>query len=158
MNKAQTISRIVVNEVYANCSQLIEHLMSQGLSYYNSCDFVELHFELLETNDFFEAPDGYEIWEVIDCGFVYEFCGEQTGGFSSKQDAIQAAWEDSGEEPPKKEALEFWIVSKWLFDKLASIEAPVSEVQGLYVWGRTESGQCLSTDSHLNEVAEMLAD
>ena len=56
------------------------------------------------------------------------------------------------------EALEHYFVSDWLARKLADIEAPVSmDVLGCYnVWGRTETGQSLTTDSALNEVAEML--
>jgi len=56
------------------------------------------------------------------------------------------------------EALEHYFVSDWLARKLADIEAPVStDVLDCYnIWGRTETGQSLTMDSALNEVAEML--
>jgi len=67
--------------------------------------------------------------------------------------------EDEDEDDPEIiEVFEHYFVSDWLARKLADIEAPVSmDVLGCYnIWGRTETGQSLTMDSALNEVAEML--
>ena len=50
------------------------------------------------------------------------------------------------------EIYEYWLVSEWLFKQLQIIGAPVREYAGLYFWGRTETGQCLTMDYHLNRV------
>lgn len=51
------------------------------------------------------------------------------------------------------EALEYWAVSDWLARKLAEKGETVAEVCGLTVWGRCTSGQAISCDGIIEELA-----
>lgn len=52
-----------------------------------------------------------------------------------------------------QEIFEWWFVTPWLAEKLLSIGAPVLRTDYGDWWGRTETGQALSMDSALNQVA-----
>lgn len=62
------------------------------------------------------------------------------------------------EEVDPLEALEHWIVSNWLANKLeARGEMIVRDFLGLTIWGRTGSGQAISIDSVIEDiVADMM--
>lgn len=51
------------------------------------------------------------------------------------------------------EALEYWVVSSWLAKKLAEKGESIAEVCGLTVWGRCTSGQAISIDGIISEIA-----
>jgi len=52
------------------------------------------------------------------------------------------------------EALEHWIVTPWLFDKLEQHGEMVQEFMGLNIWRRTESGQAIRQDSVIRRIAQ----
>eukprot|EP00919_Chromeraceae_sp_WS-2016_P055234 GHVR01131228.1.p1 GENE.GHVR01131228.1~~GHVR01131228.1.p1 ORF type:complete len:126 (+),score=15.80 GHVR01131228.1:960-1337(+) len=55
------------------------------------------------------------------------------------------------------EALEHWLVSDWLADKLESKgEMILKDFMGLTIWGRTTSGQAIYCDGVMQEIAEEL--
>ena len=147
-----TIENIIKNEVLTNCSQLVQQLSEVDMT------LVECHFNIFIRDDFSEPPEGYEIVNKGDDGYTWASGeGECEECFSSFTEAVQDAFEDSGDEPPMDEALEHWIVSDWLADKLEEIGACVDEdVYGLCIWGRTESGQSLTMDSDLRAVQELV--
>ena len=158
-----TIENIIKNEVLTNCSQMIRQLSEVDMT------LVECHFNIFIRDDFSEPPEGYEIMEYTTQGLpgvpsdrvLYQWVHDDSGrcedGFSSFYEAVQDAFEDSGDEPPTQEALEHWIVSDWLADKLEEIGACIDhDVYGLCIWGRTETGQSLTMDSDLKAVKELV--
>ena len=63
--------------------------------------------------------------------------------------------QDSTEEPIEitSEALEHWIVSDWLADRLEEKgEMILKDFLGLTIWGRTTSGQAISIDNVIEEI------
>jgi len=50
------------------------------------------------------------------------------------------------------EALEYWVVSSWLAEKLAEKGESIAEVAGLTVWGRCTSGQAISIDGVIESI------
>lgn len=62
---------------------------------------------------------------------------------------------DLDPEDHRNEVLEHWIVSDWLAGKLdAHGEIVDYDFMGLTVWGRTTSGQSISLDYVINEIAK----
>lgn len=55
-------------------------------------------------------------------------------------------------DPEFNEALEHWLVSSWLYDKLETRGEMVTEFKGLRIWGRTTSGQSISIDSVIVDI------
>ena len=54
-----------------------------------------------------------------------------------------------------EEALEHWIVSDWLADKLAEENEMVTkDFLGLTIWGRTTSGQSIDMDYVIQKIAK----
>jgi hypothetical protein len=53
----------------------------------------------------------------------------------------------------ESEALEFWAVTKWFAEKLAEHGESTAEILGFYLWGRTCSGQSISMDGVIREIA-----
>lgn len=162
MNKQQTIERIIRDEIYVNASTFVQDLLSADL------DYIDELMDCLGGPDYSEAPDGYGVHKTDD-SFYWDYPGGMTSEFddiessdsvySTEEDAIRAAWDDSGDEPEMIEALQHWLVSDWLADKLEAVGGLVArDVMGFNVWGRTECGQSLTMDSDLGRVAEALAD
>jgi hypothetical protein len=56
-------------------------------------------------------------------------------------------------EPEEMDILEHWIVSDWLGRKLTEHGESVETVMGLTVWGRVTSGQSISMDGIISEIA-----
>lgn len=60
-------------------------------------------------------------------------------------------------EPHEDEVYEHWVVSDWLADKLKEKgECICLDWQGLTIWGRCTTGQMVSMDSVIREIAEEL--
>jgi len=157
MNKQEIIQRIIDQEIFTNASQFIDELANDYEGRY-----IDDLMPCLESIDYSEPPEDYII-EQDQSTVPYSFIdpdGNREGYFETEEQAIKAAWEDFGDEPEERmEALQHWLVSDWLADKLESIEACVArDVMGFEVWGRTECGQSLTMDSDLNKVADLLTD
>ena len=56
----------------------------------------------------------------------------------------------------QSEVYEYWIVTKWLAQKLAERGEVTGEVCGLTVWGRTCTGQAISMDYVIQQIAAEL--
>ena len=154
MNKQETIQRIIDQEIFTNASQFIGELVNDPEGRY-----IDDLMPCLEQIDYSEAPEGY----AIDFQGPYKWTWADVEGnaetdFETEEEAIRASWENYGDEPEERiEALQHWLVSDWLADKLESIGACVArDVMGFEVWGRTECGQSLTMDSDINKVAELL--
>lgn len=160
MNKQETIQRIIDQEIYTNASQFVTELTQDPEGRY-----IDDITPCLEQVDYSEPPEGYFVeetidgeWMVIQTGGNVDLSGAGDDTYETEGQAIRAAWEDYGDEPEERiEALQHWLVSDWLADKLESIGAcVVHDIMGFDIWGRTECGQSLTMDSDLNKVAELI--
>ena len=55
-----------------------------------------------------------------------------------------------------QEIYEYWIVSEWFFDKLKELKEPIVEWGGLYIWGRTTTGQSIALDYIIDKIRRSL--
>ena len=61
--------------------------------------------------------------------------------------------DDYGElEAYPQEALEHWVVSDWLANRLREQKEMVIDFYGLTIWGRTTSGQAIYIDSVIEDI------
>lgn len=69
------------------------------------------------------------------------------------EDTAQDFCEDHNLDPYTVEALEHWIVSEWLAEKLEEKgEMILHDFLGLTIWGRTRSGQAILLDGVISEI------
>lgn len=61
--------------------------------------------------------------------------------------------EEHSIDPERREIFEHWIVSAWLSGKLEEQGEAVGEVLGLTVWGRPTTGQSISMDNVILQIA-----
>ena len=54
------------------------------------------------------------------------------------------------------EVYEYWLISDWLAGKLKERDEIVFEFYGLTIWGRTTTGQAISMDYDIQEIAKKL--
>ena len=78
-----------------------------------------------------------------------------------KDDAVYASAQDVCEaneiEPYQWEIYEHWLISDWLAEKLeAKGERIDRDFAGMTIWGRTTTGQAISMDSVICEIAREL--
>lgn len=166
----EVINRIIEREILVNASQMVNQLSDGGLCL-NSASFGELYSECLERPDYSEPPEGFTIERAsgraeIDNGdspayYWIDEDGETSESvFDTEEQAIRNAWDEIGDQPDGfEEALEHWIVSDWLAEKLQMNDAMICrDVLGFNVWGRAETGQSLTMDSEIIEVAKGIAE
>lgn len=157
MNKEQIINRIIEQEIYTGANQMIQQIQdSQGPDAFDINE--EQWMALMAAPDLSEPPEGYEVRGSAEGWYWVNFDEGADGIFyDTAEEAIEAAFEDNRDEPPTQEVMQFWLVSDWLADKLEAIGAPVArDILGFNVWGRTECGQALTMDHHLNPVAALI--
>lgn len=70
-----------------------------------------------------------------------------------EEEEIQAI-RDNGED--MQEIYEYYIVSEWFYDKLKQLNEPVIEWAGVYIWGRTCTGQSICLDYTIDEIRKLL--
>lgn len=161
-----TLERIIAEEIHTNASQMIDQLSRAAHSEGAAVDFDDL-LTCCSAPDYSEPPEDYAIARIPlfadqtdadqEWTFTHARNGESGEVFPTEREAIQAAWEDAGDEPDQIEALQHWLVSDWLAEKLESIGALVArDILGFAVWGRTECGQGLDQDSDLQAVARLI--
>lgn len=154
------LSDFVGREVIHCVSGLISDLCKAGL-YHESCSFGELHSEVLIRDDW-ETPASDHIRTMCsaDTQAYVEKHGYSNYGHQAKQILQGLAARDYEEfcgdfgiEPHQVEALEHWIVSDWLADRLIARGEMVDKgVHGLIVWGRTCSGQAIHLDGVIADI------
>jgi hypothetical protein len=94
-------------------------------------------------------------------GFHNEKTGEVSPEFrdpTSPEGCAEALCRHYDIEPCDREVFEHWIVSDWLADELdAKGEKVDRDFSGMTVWARTTTGQAISMDSVIVEIAADLA-
>lgn len=176
------IKRIIDREIYVNASTMVTDL--EGIESVKPNTYENL-LPCLSRDDW-ETPVRYEIINnayVSDLVDVAEMCDteltNEAGVVIDHDNAIDFKlcdvnttalldfveegdmWQEVAElldvEPDTIEALQHWLVSDWLADKLQRVGALIAEdVLGFNVWGRTDCGQSLEYNSDLNKVAELI--
>ena len=136
----RAVGLMVETEVKFCVSTLISHLCSETDS-----SFAEEHYDILVQDDYETA--------IEDAGWVnFE---DEHGANCYRDTADGMTWCDSeynfcnefGIEPYQREALEHWVVSDWLADRLEEHGEMIDrDVHSLTVWGRTTSGQVILMD------------
>jgi len=80
---------------------------------------------------------------------------EAVEGFSF-EDLENAYAESEDGEMELQEVFEWWLVTPWLARKLAALEEPVLDNGYGYWWGRTCTGQAISLDGTMQQVARSI--
>lgn len=71
-------------------------------------------------------------------------------------DSWRTVCDDNRLDPQKREAYEQWIVTNWFARKLAERGEMTGEVMGLTIWGRCTTGQSISIDYVVHQIAAEL--
>jgi len=87
---------------------------------------------------------------------VTEAIRKQVLAIVTTQDEYQTICNEHGLDYEYNEAYEHWAVSDWLARRLADKGEITGEVAGITVWGRCCSGQSISMDSVIQEIATSL--
>lgn len=131
------LSKFVNSHVYRCCSSLIFELSNQP-------DYQEELFEIIAQDDY-RSPleDIDELDRAPICGKISSMTDNECRDFCIENHI----------EPYQNEALEHWIVSDWLADRLAEHGEMVNkDFYGLPIWGRTCSGQAIKLDGIIETI------
>lgn len=154
-----TVEQLVNREVYYCVSQLVSHLLATSDN-----DREEFLIDLVAQDDY-ETPLLSELAMLEDPSgdketlqdFLEYFELESTQEAIGNENNYQEYCEYLNIDPEQIEALEHWIVSDWLADRLLEKGEMVDkDIYGVVVWGRTCSGQAISADSVINEIYQEL--
>ena len=139
------LDKFVQREVRYCVSTLIYDLVRSEHAYCD--DYVDDLLAVTSTLDYEAAAraDGWRFCEKSQ-SFVKDFVDGRTLYEFGATDWVDVC-DSENIEPEHREALEHWIVSDWLADRLAERGEMVShDLHGLTVWGRCCSGQAISLD------------
>jgi len=160
----RTIERIIEQEIFANASTLISSLCRSEDPELMNVDQDDLISVCIQP-DYSTAPGGYEI-EETDGGYYWYLWAEtddddiesSSSVFATPEAACADAWDDYGDTPEGfTEALQHWIVSDWLAEKIIDVGGmAATDICGFAIWGRSECGIGLDMDSTLKAVVELL--
>ena len=133
-NNAQNL---VNNNVYINVTRLIDTILNGG---------HEARGELAELYD--------EALELASPIYDYESAALEAGWTVDNEDTPEDFCLDEGFEPFEREPLEFWAVSGYLANALIEHgEKVVKNFAGMNIWARCTSGQAISLDSVIRDIA-----
>ena len=147
----------IKNEVYCCASSLIYQLQEDG--HYQD-DIMEFSYKegLREEDLITEIKENYEeeLKEYIENTFTEITDIEDLNEEELRELADDLNIDiDNFTEP--EEALEHWIVSGWLADKLEEYgELITKDFLGLTIWGRTCSGQAIMLDYVISKICDDL--
>ena len=159
-----TIERIIEQEIFTNASTLISSLCRSEDPELMNVDQDDL-ISICIQPDYSTAPGGYEIGETDGAYYWYQSAetdDDETESsnsvFSTPEAACADAWDDYGDTPEDYiEALQHWIVSDWLAEKIIDVGGmAATDICGFAIWGRSECGIGLDMDSTLKAVVELL--
>jgi len=146
------LSQLVDREVIHCCSTLIEYMRT------NPGDYEDELFALAERHcDHSERVE--EIDNLIDELETLIDTSEEPGEialYQSSIDELQRERTELEEDSEPQECLEYWIVSEWFGDQLRSHGETIADVLDFTIWGRTTSGQAISCDSVIKDIAESM--
>jgi len=171
-------TRLVRNEIYHCASTLISELssgqyMDEILEFsvsYCDRDASEVanendwfNWKDYEKSDLFDSKDledeisNYEFDDIDKSNLFYQVTSAGIIDITSQYDCYEDLCEvedlDLQSEDPT-EALEHWIVSDWLANKLSNYgELVTMDFLGFCIWGRTCSGQAICLDDVIQQIA-----
>jgi len=161
----RTIERIIEQEIFTNASTLISSLCRLEDPELMNVDQDDL-ISICIQPDYSTAPGGYEIEETDGAYYWYQLAetdDDETESsnsvFNTPEAACADAWDDYGDTPEDYiEALQHWIVSDWLAEKIIDVGGmAATDICGFAIWGRSECGIGLDMDSTLKAVVELLS-
>lgn len=137
--------KLVQNEIYYNVSMLINELAQDER-------YTDELFEIMVQDDSETAVRDNATDKEIQNALEWI-------GYDSMDELDANDWRELAEyldiEPYHNEALEHWIVSDWLADRLEQHgEMVIRDFKGLTIWGRTTSGQAISMDYIIQKIAD----
>ena len=176
--------KLVDREVYCCMTSEVEYMLSKVYDYDDDNPFDEDDLEVTfvpycskcgstygmerkETIDLMdEELERDEGWETGQDGYLCPICG---GWFETVQEAKECCGLDSevykcnecgtvhnvdDVDNKQEEIYEWWAVSKWFGEKLQQQGCAVIESYSKSYWGRTTTGQCISLDSCVVNIAK----
>lgn len=168
------IDKLVNREVYCCMTSEVEYMLSRvyegdnenpfdetGLynTYEDCCckcestELVEVYAEDLEDNEY-AVEDGFECPR---CGLTYTEIHEAkeccSGTLLYKCENCGAIFEEHEKDSKPAEIYEWWAVSNWFGEKLAEQGCVVIPSWGKSYWGRTTTGQSISLDGCVANIA-----
>lgn len=174
MTVADMADRIVREDVLLCVSVLVSDLQNvianldlsaaRNLSFSDE-DLLQLSYRAADADDYVEqAPERITLLQVESEGNRWEWMGPNSdvvytddGGeyFDSALEAAQSAYEANGwSDPDGREIYEHWAVSSFLADALEKRgETVVRDFAGMTVWGRPTTGQSITMDHVIQEIA-----
>jgi len=120
------------------------------------------HVEDLDGREVFRIASVEMLNDIIEMGYMeHSEDAEGVGYYLRKvlnlipadSTILEGDQEPTQEEEECREIYEWWAVSKWLYEELDDIDAPVLSNDYGWWWGRTETGQSLTMDADLNKIA-----
>ena len=139
----RVVRSLAERDIYTMCNEMMGILNSHTYVDYEGGPSLPTADDLapvMSRPDYSEAPEGYTVRfatgvlagfegeSLFDDGWewINEETNERDGRYSTEREAIEAAWDDSGDEPPHEEALQFWLVSSQLARELETEGALVA--------------------------------
>lgn len=120
-------------------------------------DFAE-KLRSMDSEGMLTGPDGMDY--VVAETDASQCCDEELESFGAMpvndDDECREACDEFGIEPIEHEAYEHWIVTEWFGSKLAEHGEIVGEFMGFTIWGRCTTGQAISMDGVIAEIAESM--
>lgn len=153
------LDQFVKNEVYANVSAFATYCLQQEPGAKSDIPLTWDDFENLETHPEYR-------------GKYADFDGGTSEALRAEVDRLEELLTDADDktadaitdeihevellEPEAQEIFEYWLISSALAEDLKEQGEPVAESQNGPVWGRTETGQALSQDAHIQAIYQNL--
>lgn len=156
-NEQRTLSQLVEREVSHCASYLISGLLND---LHEDCEERATIEEALGGTEDFQEPATEWLREASDedkAELVYQY--DLRPSELSDDELLSSDFmaeniaEEQGLTPYYQDCLEHWIVSDWFGEQLQASGECVAEVYGLTIWGRTCSGQSISLDGVLKQIA-----
>lgn len=168
------MAKLVDREVYYCVSHLISHFFSNpeacGEDYQDDlmnlgrCVDWEQTWE--EASDYTLIQDSEGQWYIVDSS-LWENDKDDLANDIAKDVWLNKYSEHTVEDPTdfheicgyiecdpvEMEVLEHWIVSNWLYDQLSERGQSIGIIHEIDVWGRTTTGQSISQDGIIFEIA-----
>lgn len=165
------VSAITGNDAYEACRLLDIDYEDELMPLLESLDWEEAakyHIDCMDADDLRSYLDeqGVDYEAPVDEDDADEDnpVAEGTSLAEMKVLALDAAEEQDWQifcsefniEPDRNEVYEHWIVSSWLAGKLSERGHPTGEMLGFTLWGRCTTGQRISMDGVILEIANEL--
>lgn len=174
------ISQLVDREVFCCMTSEIEYILSRagyGDSDYpfddedtefgckkrcEKCgsvdDFIEINTYGLPADNFYTDDDGFYICPICDCGWdileeARDCCSHETIARCNTCNRLYNEIDYDYLDDVYPEIFEWWAVSNWLGEKLKEQNQVVIESYGKSYWGRQTTGQSISLDSCMANIA-----